>query len=324
MPPRRGCRPRRPSFAGASRDRPERSPSSLVQLVYLREAPPAPETGDGVLAGLDSVAAACAASACGRSAGASSGTSCALVVVVGGRCGFALRACAARGTSRGASRTCSRPLVDPSLVVGDTGFGVARLVSRMRGAVRFTDSVASFPTEQGITRSDQSAESESDHGTVTNRDIARRRPRRYGDVDVQPVCRTRLSRHLFVAGHLDGDVLRLRPTAPRPAPVAPLLSTADLGCHRAPARAESGSPRPVLQMETRPRPRGVMTTHRAAIAIVGAGPRGAGLLERIAAGVPELLPRVGSRRRSSTSTSSTPSRRAPAGSGGTRSRRCWR
>jgi hypothetical protein len=36
-----------------------------------------------------------------------------------------------------------------------------------------------------------------------------------------------------------------------------------------------------------------MTTDRAAIAIVGAGPRGAGLLERIAASVPELLPRVG-------------------------------
>src|SRR5262249_4917017 len=39
-------------------------------------------------------------------------------------------------------------------------------------------------------------------------------------------------------------------------------------------------------------PRGTMTTHRAAIAIVGAGPRGTGLLERIAAGVPELLPGV--------------------------------
>ena len=36
-----------------------------------------------------------------------------------------------------------------------------------------------------------------------------------------------------------------------------------------------------------------MTRDRAAIAIVGAGPRGAGLLERIAASVPELLPRVG-------------------------------
>ena len=36
-----------------------------------------------------------------------------------------------------------------------------------------------------------------------------------------------------------------------------------------------------------------MTTDRAAIAIVGAGPRGTGLLERIAASVPELLPRVG-------------------------------
>ena len=36
-----------------------------------------------------------------------------------------------------------------------------------------------------------------------------------------------------------------------------------------------------------------MTTDRAAIAIVGVGPRGAGLLERIAASVPELLPRVG-------------------------------
>jgi FAD-NAD(P)-binding len=35
-----------------------------------------------------------------------------------------------------------------------------------------------------------------------------------------------------------------------------------------------------------------MTTDRAAIAIVGAGPRGTGLLERIAASVPELLPRV--------------------------------
>jgi FAD-NAD(P)-binding len=34
-------------------------------------------------------------------------------------------------------------------------------------------------------------------------------------------------------------------------------------------------------------------TDRAAIAIVGAGPRGAGLLERLAASVPELLPRVG-------------------------------
>jgi uncharacterized NAD(P)/FAD-binding protein YdhS len=33
-----------------------------------------------------------------------------------------------------------------------------------------------------------------------------------------------------------------------------------------------------------------MSTQRAAIAIVGAGPRGTGLLERIAAGVPELLP----------------------------------
>ena len=38
-----------------------------------------------------------------------------------------------------------------------------------------------------------------------------------------------------------------------------------------------------------------MTTDRAAIAIVGAGPRGTGLLERIAASVPELLPRVGAR-----------------------------
>ena len=37
-----------------------------------------------------------------------------------------------------------------------------------------------------------------------------------------------------------------------------------------------------------------MTTQRPAVAIVGAGPRGAGLLERIAAGVPELMPRVGS------------------------------
>ena len=36
-----------------------------------------------------------------------------------------------------------------------------------------------------------------------------------------------------------------------------------------------------------------MTTQRAAVAIVGAGPRGAGLLERIAAGVPELMPQVG-------------------------------
>ena len=36
-----------------------------------------------------------------------------------------------------------------------------------------------------------------------------------------------------------------------------------------------------------------MTTDRAAIAIVGAGPRGTGMLERIAASVPELLPRVG-------------------------------
>ena len=36
-----------------------------------------------------------------------------------------------------------------------------------------------------------------------------------------------------------------------------------------------------------------MTRDRAALAIVGAGPRGAGLLERIAASVPELLPRVG-------------------------------
>lgn len=35
-----------------------------------------------------------------------------------------------------------------------------------------------------------------------------------------------------------------------------------------------------------------MTTQRAAIAIVGAGPRGTGLLERIAAGVPELVPGV--------------------------------
>src|SRR5690348_4274822 len=37
-----------------------------------------------------------------------------------------------------------------------------------------------------------------------------------------------------------------------------------------------------------------MSTDRAAIAIVGAGPRGAGLLERLTASVPELLPRVGS------------------------------
>ncbi len=36
-----------------------------------------------------------------------------------------------------------------------------------------------------------------------------------------------------------------------------------------------------------------MTTDRAAIAIVGAGPRGTGLLERMVASVPELLPRVG-------------------------------
>ena len=61
-----------------------------------------------------------------------------------------------------------------------------------------------------------------------------------------------------------------------------------------------------------------MTTDRAAIAIVGAGPRGAGLLERIAASVPELQPA-----RRWTSTSSTPTRRVPAGSGGTLSRRCW-
>ena len=65
-----------------------------------------------------------------------------------------------------------------------------------------------------------------------------------------------------------------------------------------------------------------MSTDRAAIAIVGAGPRGAGLLERIAASVPELLP--DGPVRCSTSTSSTPTRRVPAGSGGTRSRRCWR
>src|SRR5690242_1806581 len=39
--------------------------------------------------------------------------------------------------------------------------------------------------------------------------------------------------------------------------------------------------------------RGTMSTDRAAIAIVGAGPRGAGLLERLAASVPELLPDVG-------------------------------
>ena len=38
-----------------------------------------------------------------------------------------------------------------------------------------------------------------------------------------------------------------------------------------------------------------MSTDRHAIAIVGAGPRGAGLLERLAASVPELLPRVGRR-----------------------------
>jgi FAD-NAD(P)-binding len=37
-----------------------------------------------------------------------------------------------------------------------------------------------------------------------------------------------------------------------------------------------------------------MTTDRSAIAIVGAGPRGTGLLERLAASVRELLPRVGS------------------------------
>src|SRR5690349_22369630 len=37
-----------------------------------------------------------------------------------------------------------------------------------------------------------------------------------------------------------------------------------------------------------------MSTDRRAIAIVGAGPRGAGLLERLSASVPELLPRVGS------------------------------
>ena len=36
-----------------------------------------------------------------------------------------------------------------------------------------------------------------------------------------------------------------------------------------------------------------MSTDRSAIAIVGAGPRGAGLLERLSASVPELLPRVG-------------------------------
>ena len=36
-----------------------------------------------------------------------------------------------------------------------------------------------------------------------------------------------------------------------------------------------------------------MTTERSAIAIVGAGPRGAGLLERLSASVPELLPRLG-------------------------------
>ena len=36
-----------------------------------------------------------------------------------------------------------------------------------------------------------------------------------------------------------------------------------------------------------------MSTDRLAIAIVGAGPRGAGVLERLAASVPELLPRVG-------------------------------
>jgi hypothetical protein len=37
-----------------------------------------------------------------------------------------------------------------------------------------------------------------------------------------------------------------------------------------------------------------MTTDRSAIAIIGAGPRGTGLLERLAASVSELLPRVGS------------------------------
>jgi hypothetical protein len=35
---------------------------------------------------------------------------------------------------------------------------------------------------------------------------------------------------------------------------------------------------------------GTMTSDRRAIAIVGAGPRGAGLLERLAASLPELLP----------------------------------
>ena len=44
-----------------------------------------------------------------------------------------------------------------------------------------------------------------------------------------------------------------------------------------------------------------MSTDRAAIAIVGAGPRGAGLLERLAASVPELLPASG-QARCSTST----------------------
>ena len=37
-----------------------------------------------------------------------------------------------------------------------------------------------------------------------------------------------------------------------------------------------------------------MSTDRTAIAIVGAGPRGTGLLERLAASVRELLPEVGS------------------------------
>lgn len=78
-----------------------------------------------------------------------------------------------------------------------------------------------------------------------------------------------------------------------------------------------------------------MSAGRPSLVIVGAGPRGTGVLERIAANLPELYGDSGSQGaqgsvgsgsfgapRVSTSISSTPIRRAAGASGARSSRRC--
>ena len=66
-----------------------------------------------------------------------------------------------------------------------------------------------------------------------------------------------------------------------------------------------------------------MSTDRYAIAIVGAGPRGAGLLERLAASVAGAAAALGNGALLDVHLID-PFPRAPGGSGGTPSRRCWR